>query len=84
MRTQTAGEDRGLRRSRFAVLRQAPCPAVLVECGFLTHPVSEELLRADWYRDLLAEGLAAGLLDYRRQVEAANPPAAPGPAAAGR
>ncbi|MCK5850304.1 MAG: N-acetylmuramoyl-L-alanine amidase, partial [Kiritimatiellae bacterium] len=31
---ETASPDRGIRRARFGVLNNAPCPAILVECGF--------------------------------------------------
>ena len=33
-----AVEDRGVRRARFAVLRDAVMPAVLIEAGFMSHP----------------------------------------------
>ena len=32
-------EDRGVRRARFAVLRDATMPAILIEGGYMTHPV---------------------------------------------
>jgi hypothetical protein len=32
-------EDRGVRRARFAVLRDAAMPAILIESGYMTHPV---------------------------------------------
>lgn len=38
------GPDRGARHARFAVLRNAPCPAVLLELGFVTTPEEEKLL----------------------------------------
>ncbi|MBO5648286.1 MAG: N-acetylmuramoyl-L-alanine amidase, partial [Clostridia bacterium] len=31
----TKANDRGIRHARFAVLRNASCPAVLIETGFL-------------------------------------------------
>ena len=48
--------DRGVRRARFAVIK-APCPAALVECGFLTNPEEERLLRTEAYRSRVAQGL---------------------------
>ena len=32
-------EDRGVRRARFAVLRDTTMPAILIEGGYMTHPV---------------------------------------------
>ena len=62
--------DRGLRRARFQVLRQAGCPAVLVEVGFLSNAVEARLLASGWFRGRLARAVADGVLDYAR------PPAA--------
>lgn len=60
----TGGLDRGVRRSRFNVLRNAPCPAVLVECGFLTNPEeAEKFLDAD-SRNVIARAIAEGILTY--------------------
>jgi len=56
--------DRGLRRARFAVLRNAPCPAALVECGFLSNPTEEKLMLDKKYRDQLAQGITNGVLGY--------------------
>lgn len=60
--------DRGLRRARFQVLRQAPCPAALVEFGFLSNNREAKLLASHWYRDRLAQAVADGLLDYSRHL----------------
>ena len=64
--------DRGVRHARFAVLRGAPCPAVLVECGFLSHAATEAQLRSSAYRDRLAQGVNDGIADYLREVAAAR------------
>ena len=58
--------DRGLRRARFQVLRQAGCPAVLVEVGFLSNAVEARLLASGWFRGKLARAVADGILDYAR------------------
>ncbi len=68
----TRALDRGVRRSRFYVLRYANCPAILTECGFLTSPSEEQrILRSD-YRETLAKAIADGILAYKRTLE---PPA---------
>lgn len=56
--------DRGVRRARFLVLRDAPCPAVLIEAGFLSNPVEERKILDAVYRDELAKGIAAGIRRY--------------------
>ena len=61
----TQAEDRGVRRARFEVLRDASCPAVLVEGGFLSNAGEEQkVLRAD-YREKLAHAIAEGIVSYQ-------------------
>lgn len=56
--------DRGLRRARFFVLKNAPCPAALVECGFVTNPTEEALMIDVNYREAVARGISNGILGY--------------------
>ena len=56
--------DRGLRRARFSVLKHAPCPGALVECGFLTNPEEEALMIDANYREAVARGISNGILGY--------------------
>ncbi len=63
--------DRGLRRARFAVLKNAPCPAALVECGFVTNPTEEALLIDASYREAVARGISNGILGYITQAKRA-------------
>lgn len=65
-------EDRGVRHARFAVLRAAPCPAALVECGFLTDPEDARRIADPHFRERLAEALARGILDYAMTVRRAR------------
>lgn len=58
--------DRGLKRARFIVLRNAPCPAVLVECGFLSHAEEERKFQLESHREEIARGIAKGIMNHVR------------------
>jgi N-acetylmuramoyl-L-alanine amidase len=62
-------EDRGVRRARFAVLRHAEMPAVLVEAGFMTHPTESQKIYSSAYRRQLAQAITSGVLAYKKAVE---------------
>ena len=70
----TTALDRGVRRSRFYVLRYANCPAILTECGFLSSYSEEQrILRAD-YRETLAKAIANGIVAYKKTLETPQGP----------
>lgn len=62
-------EDRGVRRARFAVLRDAAMPATLVEAGFMSHPVEGKKIFDAGYRREMAKAIAEGINSYKRIVE---------------
>jgi N-acetylmuramoyl-L-alanine amidase len=62
-------EDRGVRRARFAVLRNAVMPAVLIEAGFMSHPAEGQKIFSSAYRQKLARAIVEGLLAYKRAIE---------------
>lgn len=64
-----ATTDRGVKRSRFLVLKNAPCPAVLVECAFVSNRREEERLLAEAYRESIAQGIVRGTLNYLNLVK---------------
>jgi N-acetylmuramoyl-L-alanine amidase len=66
--------DRGLRHDKFEVLRLAPCPAVLVESGYLTNDAEARKLATPAYRQQIAEGIANGVRAY---ASLGQPPPAP-------
>lgn len=72
MRIGGVGEDRGVRRARYAVLKDAPCPAALVECAFISHGQTETLLQGEWFRDKIAQGIADGIQAYYRMMPTAG------------
>lgn len=44
------------------------CPAILIECGFLSNPAEERLLRTDSYKLKLASVIAGGYLKYQQEL----------------
>ncbi len=56
--------QKGLIRDRFAVLRHANMPSVLVETAFLTNPVEGAKLADPEFQKLIATQLAGGLAQY--------------------
>lgn len=62
-------EDRGVRRARFAVLRGAAMPAVLVEAGFMSHPSEGKRIFSPGYRQEIAKAVVSGILAYKAEVE---------------
>ncbi len=56
--------DRGVRRSRFYVIRKTSMPAALVEIGFVTGMYDAALLRQKAYRDKMSFAIAKGILNY--------------------
>lgn len=55
----------------YFVIRECVCPAVLVECGFLSNAREEELLASHEYRVKLAEGICEGICEYLKKAEEA-------------
>ena len=59
-----AASDGSVREAPFWVLVGALMPAVLVEIGYITHPVEGEKLFNDAYQNALANGIANGIDGY--------------------
>ena len=62
----TKTKNRGVKKSRFFVVRNTLIPAVLVEVGFLTNPKEAKLLQTSSYREKVALALAKSIEDYAR------------------
>lgn len=65
--------DRGVRRARFEVLREAKMPAILIEGGYMTHPVEGRKIFSEAYRRQMAAAIVRGILNYQKLT--APPPA---------
>ena len=57
----TKAENRGTKSRDYVVIAQAACPAILVECGFLTHAAEARRLNDVGHQEKLARGIAAGV-----------------------
>ncbi len=56
--------DRGVKRARFVVVREAEMPAVLVELAFLSNDEEESLLAQRAFRERAARSIVAGIRCY--------------------
>ena len=68
----TRQDDRGVKHARFQVLREAPCPAVLVEMAFITNPQEEALVIRASHRAKIAKGIADGIAAYLNDIKRAK------------
>ncbi|MEK7468191.1 MAG: N-acetylmuramoyl-L-alanine amidase [Planctomycetota bacterium] len=59
--------DRGVKEAGFMVIKNAPCPAVLVELEFVSNPTGERNLRDGGYRKRLAAAVADAVLQQSRK-----------------
>jgi N-acetylmuramoyl-L-alanine amidase len=63
-----AVEDRGVKRARFQVLREATMPAILIEGGFMSHPSEGKKIYDPAYRKQMARAIVNGILGYKKVV----------------
>lgn len=53
----------------YYLLKKSVCPAVIVECGFLSNPAEAALLAMEEYQEKLAFAIHLGILEYINTVE---------------
>ena len=58
--------NRGVKFARFYVIRNATCPSILVEGGFVSNANERSRMKSAWFRQALAEGIADGIVRFRR------------------
>lgn len=59
-----SGREYSALKGDYYILDVSPCPAVIVECGFLSNPQDEALLITGEYQSLLAESIYEGVVQY--------------------
>jgi len=63
---QVGLKDRGIRKRPFAVLKRTKCPAVLIECGYISHTRERGKVSKVWHQKKVAKAIADGILKARR------------------
>lgn len=66
--------DRGVKRARFAVLRLAAVPSVLIEGGFLSNASDSRKVASKQWRNDYSAAIARGILAYKKLAEERVPP----------
>ena len=69
---ETGLEDRGMKRARFEVLRDAPMPAVLIEGGFMSNRGDAKKIYDSAFRKRMARAIADGILGYKQLASASE------------
>ena len=70
---KTGAVDRGVKQAPFAVLKEAEMPAIVLECGFLTHPKEGDKLLDPAYQKKLAAAIVRGLIDFDKSLKSDSP-----------
>lgn len=66
--------DRGVKRARFAVIRLATVPSILIEGGFLSNPSDSLLVANPEWRTKLADAIVTGIEGFKLLAETKQPP----------
>jgi N-acetylmuramoyl-L-alanine amidase len=61
-----SANDRGVRRARYWVLRDATMPAILIEGGYMTNPTEGKKIYSADYRRQMAVAIVKGILAYQK------------------
>ena len=64
----TKRPDRGVKRARFAVLRDLKMPGALIECGFITNQSEARSLGSAADRQKIAEAIASAVYRYHKTL----------------
>lgn len=60
--------NRGIKNADFQVIKYNPLPAVLVELGFLSNKSDAQKLASSQYKDLAAQSIYQGVLDFYKYI----------------
>lgn len=66
LKQELSGDNHRMAKANreYYLLKKVECPAVIVECGFLSNPVEAELLVTEEYQEKVAFAIHLGILEY--------------------
>ncbi len=67
--SSTKAFDKGVKHARFFVIKNATCPAVLVETGFISNPAEEASLGSQSRQNAVVSSIAAAVAKYAAAVK---------------
>ena len=65
---QTKAGDRGVKVARYKVIREAVCPAALVEMGFITNETEQKRFIDASYRKKIVDGIVLGIHNFAKSL----------------
>ena len=57
-------KSRGVKQANFSIIKRTKCPAVLIECGFMTNKAEAALLAMPSVQGIIAQAIYAGVREY--------------------
>lgn len=67
MISATKSFDRGVKFARYQVLVQAPCPAILIEAGFISNPQEELLINSPDRQTQIADAVTQAVMEFNKK-----------------
>ncbi len=59
-------------RQEVFLINESDIPAILIECGFLSNPKEEELLKSESYQEKVAQAIYLGVIRYYKELDNKN------------
>ncbi|MDR1366428.1 MAG: N-acetylmuramoyl-L-alanine amidase [Puniceicoccales bacterium] len=69
LQKETKLTNRGVKKANFAVLKELPCPGILIELGFISNDEEAAKLNNPTFQEKIVQGLINGLKKYEENLK---------------